>query len=213
MSHPPDAAWQPSIVAQALLEAEEAARSGDFERAHQLSLKAAQTDPENLEAWLLCAETTPSIEEAVVCLNRANALSPLDLEAKQITYELVQKLFGQDPFILYVGETEDVYAVRSGEQISLVVPKYRSVPMIYPTRRPAQLQNAYRWLMAAFLGLPLAGIGAILFAPLAAAAAIGLYFKASSKTNRIYSLVIIILSGGLWLVGLLLAIILLVHLI
>ncbi len=186
---------------------------GELLRAHQLSLKATQTDPENLKAWLLCAETAPSIEQAVVCLNRANALRPLDPQAKQATYLLVRKLLGQDPFISYIDETEEVYTVRSGEQISVLVPKDRSVPAAYPTRRPAQLQNAYRWLRAAFLGLPLAGSGAILFAPLAAAAAIGLYFKAASKTNRIYSLVIIILSGGLWLVGLLLVVILLVHLI
>jgi hypothetical protein len=119
----------------------------------------------------------------------------------------------QDFFILYLDETDDSYHVRNSAQLSLLVPKGRSAPQAYPTRRPAQLQSAYRWLWMAFLGLPLAGIGAIVFAPLAALAAIGLYFKTSSKTNRIYSMVVILLSGGLWLVGLLLAVILIVHLI
>jgi hypothetical protein len=118
----------------------------------------------------------------------------------------------QDFFILYLDETDNLYHVRNSAQLSLLVPKGRSVPEPYPIRRPARLQSAYRWLWMAFLGLPLAGIGAIVFAPLAAIAAIGLYFKTPSKTNRIFSLVVILLSGGLWLVGLLLAVILLVHL-
>jgi hypothetical protein len=192
---------------------EQAANGGEPQRAHQLSLKATQGDPDNLKAWLLCAETAPSIEEAVLYLNRANALQPLDPEAKQQTYQIVQKLIEQEPFILYLDETDALYHVRNGEQISLVVPKDRAVPEAYPAVRPAALQNAYRWLGLAFLGLPLAGIGAIVFAPLAAASALKLYFNTASTTNRIYSLVVILLAGGLWLVGLLLAVILLMHLI
>ena len=118
----------------------------------------------------------------------------------------------QDFFVLYLDETDDSYHVRNSAQLTLLVPKGRSIPMAYPVQRPARLQSAYQWLWMAFLGLPLAGIGAIVFAPLAALAAIGLYSKTPSKTNRIFSLVVLLLSGGLWLVGLLLAIILLVHL-
>ena len=204
---------QPFDIPQALLDAGEAAKGGNLDRAYQLGLKVTQIDAQNLQAWLLCAATAPSIKDAVACLNQANALQPLNPEAKSKTYQLVQKLLQKDPFLLYLDETDDLYHVRSGEQLPLVVPKDRTVPETYPARRPAQLQSAYRWLWLAFLLLPLAGIGAIVFTPLAAAAAVGLYLKTSSKTNRIYSLVVILLSGGLWLVGLLLAVLLLVHVI
>ena len=97
-----DAEAQPSIVAQALSDAEEAAKRGDHERAYQLSLESIKIAPENIKAWLLCAETTPSIEEAVACLNQANSFQPLDPEAKYKTYQIVQKLFEQDSFISYL---------------------------------------------------------------------------------------------------------------
>ena len=213
ISSSPDAANQPSTVTQVLLDAGEAANRGDFQSAYLLGQKAAQLDPESLQAWLLCAETAPSIGQAVACLNKANALQPTHPDAKQKTYQLVQKLLKQDAFLLYLDETDALYHIRSGEKISLSVPKDRSLPEAYPARRPALLQSAYRWLWLAFLGLPLAGIGALVFTPLAAAAGAGLYLKTSSRTNRIYSLVVILLSGGLWIVGLLLAVIFLVHLI
>lgn len=208
-----DADAQPSIVAQVLSDAEEAAKHGDHERAYQLSLEATQIAPDSVKAWLLCAETTTSIEEAVACLNRANTMQPLDPEAKQKTYQIVQKLLEQESFILYIDETDDLYRVRSGEELTLIVPKDRATPEAYSAERPVLLRNAYRWLWIALLGLSLAGLGAILFAPLAAVSAVGLYLTASSKANRIHSMVVIILSGGLWLCGLLLAVILLVHLI
>jgi hypothetical protein len=213
MNHFSDTQQGSSIVLQALLEAQVAAKGEDRQRAYQLSLEATRIAPENLEAWLLCAETAPSIEEAVVYLNQANSLQPQDADAKQKTYQVVQKLLEQDPFLRYLDETIDLYHVRSGKQLSLAVPKGRSVPEPYPARRPARLQRAYRWLWMAFLGLLLAGIGALVFAPLAAASAIGLYIETSSKTNRIYSLVVLMLSASLWLFGLLISVILIIHVI
>jgi len=209
----PDSASPGSPVPQALEEAAQAVRSGDLQRAHQLSVKASQIDPQDPKALLLCAETAPTLEEALTYLSRLNALQPENPEAQQKTYHLLQQLLKKDPFLLYLDETDHLYHVRSGEKLSLAVPKDRSLPEAYPARRPAQLQRAFRWLWMAFLGLPLAGLGAILFTPLAAAEGIGLYFKTSSKTNRIYSLMVVLLSGGLWLIGLLLAVILLVHLV
>jgi hypothetical protein len=213
MTYPADIAAQPSLLPRMMAEAEDAARRGDLPRAYKLSRDVAQIDPQNVEAWLLAAETAPSIAAAANCLNRAVVLQPASPAAAQKTYRLVQQLLQQDAFILYLDESDELYHVRSGEQLSLLVPKDRSLPQPYPPSRPALLQSAYRWLSLAFLGLPLAGLGAILFAPLAAASALGLYFKTASRTNRVYSLVVIMLSGGLWLVGLLLGVILLVHLI
>ena len=65
----------------------------------------------------------------------------------------------------------------------------------------------------ALFGLLLAGVGAMVFATLAAVTAIGVNFKPLSNADRIRSLVVLILSGGLWLCGLLLGVILLVHVI
>ena len=208
-----DVEAQPAKTPQALLDAEAAIQRGDRQRAYQLSREATQSAPENVETWLLCAETTSSVEEAIACLNRANALQPSSPQAKQKTYQIVQKLLQQDPFLLYVGEDEGLYRVRSGEKLDLILPKERSTPEPYPAEKPAWLRTAQRWLWVALFGLPLAGLGALLFAPLAAVYAIGLYLKTPSDANRVHSLLVIMLAGCLWLCGLLLGVILLVHVI
>jgi F0F1-type ATP synthase membrane subunit c/vacuolar-type H+-ATPase subunit K len=168
---------------------------------------------QEINAWLMRAETASSVEEAVACLNQANALLPSDPEVKQKTYQIIQKMLKQDPFLEYLAESDNLYHVRSGGQLSLSVPKDRSVPEPYPAERPALLQSAYRWLWMAMLGLLLAGLGAMVFAPLAAVSAIGLNLRHPSRLIRIKSLVVLILSGSLWLCGLLLCVILLVHMI
>lgn len=212
MPYAADADTQPSAVVKALTEAEDALRGGDRLRAHRLSLEAREMAPENVHAWLLCAETSPSREEAVTCLNQAATLRPSDPKVKRSAYQIFQRLLKEDPFVLYLDETENVYRVRSGERLSVTVPKDRLTPEPYPPERPELLRWAYRWLWMAILGLPFAGLGAMVFAPLAAASAIGLHIRSSSRVNRTLSLIVIILSGGLWLVGLLLGVILLAHL-
>lgn len=213
MSYIPDAESQPSSVTKTLSDAEEIAIRTDQEQAYQLSLEATQATPENIKDLLTRAESTASIEETVACLNQANVLQPLNPGLEQKTYQIVQKIIEQDPFLLYLNETDDLYHVRSGEELTLIIPKSRATPEAYPAKRPVLLKNAYRWLWLGLLGLLPAGLGAIVFAPLAAISAIGLYLTDSSKANRIHSLVVIILSGSLWLCGLLLVVILLIHMV
>ena len=128
-------------------------------------------------------------------------------------YPIVQRLLAIDPFLLYLDETGDVYHVRHGNGNALRVPKERNIPEPYPAGRPVLLQKAYRWLWMACLGLLLAGLGAMIFATLAAAAALALNHQPISRANRIRSMMVLLLAGGLWLGGLLLAVIMLVHLI
>ena len=195
------------------MNAEDTTQRGDSQDPDEPRPGADQIAPQDTKTWLMRAETAPSIEEAITCLNQVNASLSLYPETKQITYQILQKLLKQDPFLLYLNETDDLYHVRNVNDISLKVPKDRSIPEPYPAEGPVWLQKAYRWLFMALLGLLLAGLGAMIFGTLAAAAAIGVNFKPISKADRIRSLVVIILSGGLWLCGLLLGVILLVHLV
>jgi hypothetical protein len=129
------------------------------------------------------------------------------------TYQVVQKLLNEDPFLLYIDETDALYHVRHSTDLELLVHKGRSLPEPFPAMRPALMQKAYRWLWMACLGLLFAGIGAMVFATLAAAAAIGLNFQPIPRADRIRSLLVLLLSGALWLGGLLLGAILLLHII
>ena len=130
----------------------------------------------------------------------------------EVVSSSVRQLLAQDPFLLYLDETDELYHVRHGAGSALQVAKDRAIPELYPAVRPALLHQAYRWLWLALFGLLLAGLGAMLFATLAAFAALGLNLSPISPSDRVRSLVVLILSGGLWLGGLLLAVIFLVHL-
>jgi hypothetical protein len=213
MTDPNEAETLATRLASTLREARETARRGDHQRAYQLSTEVTRASPENISAWLLCVETAPSIEEAVDCLNQANSLQPGNLEAHRTTYRIVRALLQSNPQLTYLNETEAHYNVQSSEQISLIVPKDRHVPKIIPADSTTLFGSAYRWLGLAALGLLPAGLGAIVFAPLAGLTAFRLNLLPLSRQNRIHSLLLIILSGGLWLCGLLLGVILLVHLI
>ncbi len=125
----------------------------------------------------------------------------------------LRQLLAQDPFLLYLGETDEQYHVRNGAELELQVPKSRARPEPYPTPRPAWLQRAYRWLWLALFGLLLAGLGAMIFASLTALAALRLNFTPITRADRVRSLVALLLAGGLWLGGLLLAVIFLMHLV
>jgi hypothetical protein len=195
------------------MNAEDTFQRGDSQGADEPSPEATQIAPQDLQTWLMRAETAPSIEEAINCLNQVNAWLPPYPEAKPITYQIVQKLLKQDPFLLYLNETDDLYRVRNSNQLFLMVPKDRSIPEPYPAKELFGLQKAYRWLRIALFGLLLAGLGAMVFATLAAITAISVNFKPISKEDRLRSFVVIILSGGLWLLGLLLGVIFLVHLV
>jgi sterol desaturase/sphingolipid hydroxylase (fatty acid hydroxylase superfamily) len=137
----------------------------------------------------------------------------LQPESHPHTYEVVQELLAQDPYLLYLNETGDLYQVRHSTDLDLLIYKNRALPELFPARRPVLLRKAYRWLWMACLGLLLAGLGAMVFAMLAGAAALGLNFQPITKADRIRSLVVLILSSVLWLGGLLLGAIFLVHLI
>jgi sterol desaturase/sphingolipid hydroxylase (fatty acid hydroxylase superfamily) len=133
------------------------------------------------------------------------------IQSQPNAYAFVQQLLTRDPFLSYIRETDDLYYVRHEADPDLQVHKNRSLPEPFPPKRPELLNKAYRWLWLACLGLIIAGIGAMLFATLAAAAVLGLNFQPISKADRIRSLVVLLISGALWLGGLLLGVILLLH--
>ena len=102
-----------------------AAQAGERERAYHLSLQATQLAPWEPGAWLLRAELAPSIEEAIVCLNRANYLNPHDREGQWKTFQTLHRLLHRDPYLVYLDETEHLYRVANREYMTLNVPKKR----------------------------------------------------------------------------------------
>jgi hypothetical protein len=197
-------------VADLLTESEQAIRAGNNQQAYELSLQATQIDPENIEAWLLRATVAPSLEERIICANRLNELAPGFKDRHNVAFFAFKELLDQDPFLAYLEETEELYRTVHADYV-LNIPKKRAANNVFPPEGSGPLTGAYRWLTLAFMGLLVAGIGTIIFAPLAVFAALRAQGSVQSRSERIKSIVVLIVAFGLFLIGILFSVLFLLH--
>jgi hypothetical protein len=114
-----------STVAEILRESEIIMRKGNRRDAYELTLKATQMDPQNVEAWWLRATQAPSLEERVMSVNRVNELDP-DSDRHHLSFFTIKEALEQDPFLAYHGETDDLYRAVNAEQVLMSIPKQRA---------------------------------------------------------------------------------------
>ena len=186
-------------IAQLLEEAGQFAQQGKREKAYQSSLKATSLAPNEALAWYLRSQASPSTEEQLMCLSRAYSLDPNYPDTQKELRAAVQKLLTQEPFLAYVYETESFYQVRSGRDLLINVPKNRTFETPYLKKAPGLANPAFRWLSLSLLALFLGGVGAVLFAPIAAFQALRLQVSAPSHGDRIRLLIVFILAVIIWL--------------
>jgi hypothetical protein len=197
-------------VSDLLFESERAIRDGNSQSAYELSLQATQAAPENIDAWLLRATLAGSLEERIICVNRLNELAPNFQDRHNVAFFALKEVLAQDPFLAYLEETGEFYRAINGDHV-LNIPKKRAPIDPFPPEKPhsSPLKAAYRLLTVAILGLLLAGIGTVVFAPLAAVAAIRAPTR--SRAEQIGSLIVFIVSLLLFLLGLFFSILFVLH--
>lgn len=182
-----------------LEEAEKFVQQGKREEAYRSSLKATIVAPNEPLAWYLRSQTAPSTEEKLICLSRAYSLDPTYADTKIELRAAVQTLLKQEPFLAYVYETESFYQVRSGRDILINIPKNRTFEIPYLKKKPGLAQPAFRWLSLSLLALFLGGVGAVVFAPIAAFQALRLQSSVPSRGDRVRLLIVFILAVIIWL--------------
>jgi hypothetical protein len=188
-----------SEIAQLLEEAGQFAQQGKREMAYQSSLKATSLAPNEALAWYLRSQTSASTEEQLMCLSRAYSLDPKFLDAKEDLRIAVQGLLKQEPFLAYVHETDEFYQVRSGRELLINIPKNRTFEIPYLKKKPGLAQPAFRWLSLSIFALFLGGVGAVLFAPVAAFQALRLHASAPTEAERVRLLIVFLLAVIIWL--------------
>ena len=192
-----------------------AARRGtqptDVGDAHRRWLEITESQPANPDAWIGLAETAPDIQEKITSLNRALAVDPGNLRARQGLHNCMAQLLKRDPRLEYRGETSTDYRLRTAEQFEFTHPKDRTVSEPTPSDETAP-HKAYRWLKWALVGLIPAGLGTLFFGPLATLEAITLLRGPVVGRTRRRIWVAAVLGAALWLVALIPLVILLLHL-
>jgi len=199
-------------VADLLIESEKAVRAGNGRHAYELSLQATQIAPESIEAWLLRATLAPTPEERLICVNRINELAPGYPDRYNVAFFALKELLDTNPYLAYLEETDELYRVASTDHV-LSIPKKRAPVEPYPPKQPPSgpLRTAYRWLHLAIIGLLLAGIGAVIFSPLAALTAVRAQKTAQSHTEQVSLSVVLVLAFILFVVGVLFSLLLVLH--
>lgn len=196
-----------------LAESERAIREGRKEHAYRTSVQATQIAPASIEAWLLRATLAPSLNEKMISVNRLNELAPNFQDRYNVAFFALKEALEQNPFLAYLEETDELYRVLNAERVVLSIPKKRApVNSAPPEEAPSgPLRTASRWLKISILGLFLAGIGTVIFAPLTALAAIQAGQAGTSHNERVRSVVILIASFVLFIVGLSFSLLFVLH--
>jgi hypothetical protein len=158
------------------------------------------------------ASTSGSLEESVTRLNQVLALDPGNAAARQELYEIMQQMLRKDAFLAYQTETNDHYTVRTIADFQFIHPKDRAAPELFPRLAPAPAQKATNWFGWALVGLIPAGLGTLIFAPLAMLAAIKILLQKNSVNDQRRAWIVLGSVFVLWLVGLLLLTIIIIHL-
>ena len=188
-----------SDVSRLLEEAKQSAQQGEREKAYQSSLRATTLAPDEPLAWYLRSQNAPSTEEQLMCLSRAYSLDPKSPDTKIQLRTAVQNLLKQEPFLAYVHETEEFYQVRSGRELLINIPKNRTFEIPYLKKKPGLAQPAFRWLSLSILALFLGGVGAVVFAPVAAFQALRLHASTPSEGERVRLVIVFLLAVIIWL--------------
>lgn len=203
--------FQESQITRLLSRATVEARQGNRAQAHKMTTEATRIAPTDVNAWLLRAQTSTSFDEQLFCLNQVLNLDPGHPVANQRVYELVRRLLAKEPYLAYIQETKDLYLVRNPLYLSLAVPKRRGEPEPYPANHPVMIQRAYHWLFLSAFGLLLAGMGTLIFAPIAGVWAALALKQQLQLSDRRRALLALWLSAFLWLAAMPFAVLLLVH--
>jgi hypothetical protein len=194
-------------------ESEKALREGNREHAYQLSLQATKVAPDNMDAWLSCATLAPSLAERVFCVNHLNELAPGYQDRHDIAFFAFKELFDEKPYLAYLAETDEIYRVINRDRVVLSIPKKRAPFEPYPPKQPraGPLRLAYRWLIISMVGLLVAGIGTVVFAPMAAVAAIRADQSLGTRAERAKAMIVFLASVGLFMIGVLFTILFALH--
>ena len=159
------------------------------------------------------AMLAPSLEERVMSVNRLNQLAPDFRDRHNLSFFTIKEALERDPFLAYHEETDELYRAINAEQIVLSIPKNRTAVEAFPPEHSSPLKPAQRLLVLAVFGLLLAGIGTLVFAPLAAWSAHQVRPSLPTHSERISATVVITLSVLLLLLGMNFVFLLLIHVI
>ena len=157
------------------------------------------------------ANAVGTLEDSVTTLNQALELNPENTVARQALYETMQQMLRKDAFLAYQGETDVIYKIRTFAEFQFIHPKDRAMAELFPPQNSPPTRAAINWLGWSVIGLIPAGLGTLVFAPLAVIATVKLLRQQAVLMDRRKAWVVISSAIVLWLIALVFFFILILH--
>jgi hypothetical protein len=192
--------------------AQHASSRAEAEAAHQAWVQLTTTEPSNQDAWIGRASAARDLHDRIASLNRALELNPANGFARRALHDSMQQLLGRDVRLVYGGETSTLYQLRTAAEFEFTHPKDRVALEPYPAPSQTPVQAVYPWLKWAMIGLIPAGLGTLIFAPVAIVVAIMQLQRPLGASDRRRMWVTTLWGAVLWLAALALGFILALHL-
>lgn len=134
-----------------------------------LGVQISLGDPSfTADRWVSLAAAAPTLAEELGYLSRALALSPDHPVAGRRMQAALRRQLVIDPSLGYLSESDLLYLVHTASGQLILTNKDRAVPERYPPVVNSPSEHRRRWLALALLGLPPAGVGTLVCAPIAA---------------------------------------------
>ncbi len=182
-------------------EVQKALRHGEREQAYKISIQLTRNEPKNDQAWLGLACSTESSREKITALGHVITLNPTNKVASQLLYESLLLKLKEDPFLAYEGETENFYKILDRAKFHFLHPKNRKAAPPYPPATHSKKHSPQFWLKWSLVGLIPAGLGTLIFAPLAFFSAVKHLGGSNDKSEKRRAWMVIWLSMLAWLVS------------
>ena len=164
------------------------------------------------ENWFREAKRARTLPEMLAHLHRAHRVDPTHPHVQSLTRQALWRILQEEPFLAYKDESDQLYYVWNGLDLTLTVLKNRTAPAPYPPPQPSPLAPAWRTLGWAALGLSLAGMGTLVLAPLALFRAVDVLLnRPLDRADWARAVIVMALSLLLWGVGVALGLLLLLH--
>lgn len=170
-------------------------------------------DIDDIETCLAMGRETQDPRLALEYIQRAVDLEPDDPRVHAGLLNILRDRLKQDPYVLFLAETEKNYIITFRHSRPIVVPKTRREPEIFPSLTKTEGERILGMIWWMILGLVPVGLGAVILFPSVFKGAFELLFRrgAMPREHRL-AFVTLVLASALGCAGAVLSFLLFLHL-
>ena|SRR5688572_23448248 len=169
---------------------------------------------EDVEALIRNSRKSQNPHVALEYAQRAADVMPDDPKVQESLQRSVFSRLNKDAFVAFLAETDKHYVITFRNSRPVVIPKVRAQPEVFPHPSRTEGEHALGMIWWVLPGLVPTGLGALIMSPLTAGRAISVLLQPGLDSHeKRLACTTIVLSGILGVLGMLFALLLVLHII